>query len=107
MTFDLSPNTVKRERRQEKALLPQFHHLGNFILEKGAGKVALLEAATIGAPRPPALGRDGAPVGEEAGREGISTDSADDLLSEPKLVGTFSPLASFLARSCLPRRRFT
>lgn len=69
--------------------------------------VVLLEAASMGAPRPPALGRDGAPVGEEAGREGISADSADDLLSEPKLVGTSSPLASFPALSCPPRRWFT
>ncbi|XP_077712581.1 uncharacterized protein LOC144288695 [Canis aureus] len=50
MTFDLSPTPVKREHGQERSLLPQFQHLGTFIFEKGKGKAALLEAASLGAP---------------------------------------------------------
>lgn len=50
VTFDPSPTAVKREHRQEKSLLPQFQHLGTFIFEKGKGKAALLEAASLGAP---------------------------------------------------------
>lgn len=53
VTFDPSPITVKREHRQERSLLPHFQHQGNLILEKGKGKAALLEAASLGAPRPP------------------------------------------------------
>nr|XP_055170484.1 uncharacterized protein LOC129502746 [Nyctereutes procyonoides] len=50
VTFDLSPTPVKREHGQERSLLPQFQHLGTFIFEKGKGKAALLEAASLGAP---------------------------------------------------------
>lgn len=93
VTFDPSPITVKREHRQERSLLTQFQHLGNFILEKGKGKAALLEAASLGAQRPSATAREGATTGMEAGHEGVLAGIAHDLQSEPKLVGMFSPLS--------------
>lgn len=70
---------------------PQFQHLENLTLEKGKGKEALLEVASLGVPGVQPGGEKGLLGGGDR-TLGVPAGFADDLLLQPKLVGRFWPL---------------
>lgn len=103
VTFDPSPTTVNRAQTEKVTPAP-ISAPGDVHLREGKRKGGPPGGGFRGSSRLPTMGREGAPVGEEVGRERVRAGIADDLLSEPKDVlspGLIPvPLLASSARVC-------